>query len=92
MVPSARLFERDTRAMHYLYALRDRGGSWAIVRKQPIAAGPGLDVMLLGRCDEEQLAWDLFWTPHRLIRDGTLEVPRKRLDRSGASITPHRPI
>jgi hypothetical protein len=31
-------------------------------------------VTLLGRFDEEKLAWDLFWAAHRLITEGRLDL------------------
>jgi hypothetical protein len=60
--------------MQYIYAVRDRHGAWAIIRQQPLKPPTGLRVTLLGRCDEDRLAWDLFWTAHRLIADRQLEV------------------
>jgi hypothetical protein len=65
--------------MHYLNALRDRGGAWAVIRAV-VATHRRRGVTLLGRCDEDRLAWDLFWAVHRLIREGKLEVSRLQPD------------
>jgi hypothetical protein len=45
-----------------------------------------LGVIFLGRCDDEQLAWDLFWAAHRLLCDGKLEV-RGSVARADAAST-----
>jgi transposase len=61
--------------MRYLYVLCDRGGAWATIRAHPMPPGAGLGVTFLGRCDEDSLAWDLFWAAHRLMTDGWPELP-----------------
>jgi hypothetical protein len=61
--------------MRYIYAVRDRYGAWAIIRRQPISSPTGLSVTLLGRCEDDRRAWDLFWAAHRLIADGQVEFP-----------------
>jgi hypothetical protein len=62
--------------MRYLYVLRDRGGAWATIRAHPIPVGAGLGVTYLGRCDEDKLAWDLFWAAHRLVAEGWPELAK----------------
>jgi hypothetical protein len=61
--------------MRYIYAVRDRYSAWAIIRRQPLSRPAGACVTLLGRCDDDHRAWDLFWAAHRLIADGHVEVP-----------------
>jgi hypothetical protein len=70
--------------MYYIYAVRDLYRAWAVIRRQPISRLSGVEVTLLGCCDEDQFAWDLFWAAHRLIADGQFgvtEYQRAVLDR-----------